>query len=1146
MGFLFLSACTAGDRQAVDRLNGSSYAYHYRNLDSAQATAQRAYGLAAHYPDGRAEALNNLAFVSMARMDYATASAQLDEADKTADGFVELYVTAIQQMRLCQRRSANREFYDYRERADRCLRRINESRSSLSPRQLRRLAYAESEYAIVSSAYFYYVGLKTQSVEAIAPLMEDIELQHDTAQYLNLLYNVGAGGIINERTKETTAQMEFELLAQCFFLARESGCTFFVAQSLEALAEHLQDSSSRVRLVADNQLAVRAIAPDVPDDCMIAGWMADVARGLFATYGDVYQTAGAERTLASCHMAMGDYATAVGLLEKTLETKRVSQAPDLVASIREQLSVAYAAVGNKAASDLNRNVYLDLQEGTRQDRQLEARAEALERTSRQLNGLIALVALSICALVFLLWLFNRLYHKSQRERGVEGLLRPLQTWSLRQKELAAEAAERREAMEEKRDLAQARREEGARLNAENRAKLSLVASVVPLIDRMLHEMRQLESRHEDEATRQDRLDYVAALAEQIDHTNGVLTQWIQLRGGQLRLHVESFALQPIFDIVAKSRASFKAAGVELHIEPSEATVKADRVLTLFMVNTLADNARKFTPRGGRVTISVKEEAEHVEISVADTGRGMTEEQLSGIFDHKIYNGHGFGLMNCRGIIDKYRKSGKLFACCLLAAESKQGKGSRFFFRLPRGVARLAVGLVSLFASLVPSGASAQEALMKAAAFADSAYYSNIAATYSRTLDFADSCRSWLNRHYQRQQPKGVKLMLAVDTTDDEPAELAWLRDSVATNYEVILDIRNETAVAALALKRWDVYEYNNKAYTQLYKERAADRTLPGYCGTMQRSQANKTVAVVLCILALLMVLPAYYILYYRHILHYRLCLDRVNALNDILQGDEPSATKLQMAKPLFEDDYPAQLREVVESVRQSLLKAADDEGRQATDISELADQQARAEYESARHYVANATLDNALSTLKHETMYYPSRIAQLTRGGEPSLADLRETVDYYHDIYLTLSLQAAHQLQGIGLSIRQVEASAYASCVKGEEHVAGDRAQLDQLFATLRSLCMDEGYKTTAEATDDGRYIRFTVEAKGFKDKSLDTQPDPFTPTVASIPLLVCRQIVREHSEATGQRGCGIAVASKAEGVEMTVTLPNWKHLNQP
>ena len=52
-------------------------------------------------------------------------------------------------------------------------------------------------------------------------------------------------------------------------------------------------------------------------------------------------------------------------------------------------------------------------------------------------------------------------------------------------------------------------------------------------------------------------------------------------------------------------------------------MKADKALTLFMINTLAENARKYTPEGGVVRIYARQTEEYVEISVEDNGRGLS-------------------------------------------------------------------------------------------------------------------------------------------------------------------------------------------------------------------------------------------------------------------------------------------------------------------------------------------------------------------------------------------------------------------------------------------------------------------------------------------------------------------------------------------
>ena len=336
---ILFSACSHPDRQTVDKLNYLSYAYHYKDIDSTKHFARQAYDLSADYHAGRAEALNNLAFVHIVKMEYDEAERLLDEVTEITDNQIQIFIAYIQQMRLCQRRSSNREFHEYRELADRAMHRINEERGQLSSEELRRLLYAETEYAIVNSTYYYYVGLERQSIEALQAI-DPNEVQRDTAQFLNYLYNIGAGGIITEGTQQSINQQEFDHLMRCFLLARQGNYPYFAANALEALSEHLMDPEARDQLIADNMPAMKFINPENVGDDMLAGWLAENSLFLFEEYGDVYQIAGAYRTLASCYRQIGDYESALYNLEQALSDSIINQAPDLVASIREQLSVS--------------------------------------------------------------------------------------------------------------------------------------------------------------------------------------------------------------------------------------------------------------------------------------------------------------------------------------------------------------------------------------------------------------------------------------------------------------------------------------------------------------------------------------------------------------------------------------------------------------------------------------------------------------------------------------------------------------------------------------------------------------------------------------------------------------------------------------
>ena len=474
-------------------------------------------------------------------MQYDKAEQLLNEAIEASDNQVQQFIAYVQQMRLCQRRSRNREFHEYRELADKTIRRIDEERQLLSEHDRRCLLYAETEYAIVNSTYYYYVGLERQSIEALERIHPN-EVLRDTAQYLNYMYNIGAGGIITEGSQQEINQQEFDHLMRCFLLARNADMPFFAANALEALSEHLMEPEYRERLIEDNLPAMKFLMkflnPDRVDDDMLAGYLAESALYLFEHYGDVYQIAGAYRTLASCFRQIGDYESALYNLEQALSDSAIYQAPDLVASIREQLSVAYAAMDNKPQSDYNRNLYLDLQETTRQDRQLEARASQYEKTAVQLNIMIAAVIAAILLLLFSLWLFNYMNRKHSHENPDDNLL------DLKKEELAAQLL---------------RVESSERRNLEQRAKISLVNSITPFIDRILHEVRSPQKGD---------LTYVHELTDQINDYNDVLTYWIQLRQGELSLKIESFPLQSLFDLLAKGRTSFQMKGVDFEVSPT--------------------------------------------------------------------------------------------------------------------------------------------------------------------------------------------------------------------------------------------------------------------------------------------------------------------------------------------------------------------------------------------------------------------------------------------------------------------------------------------------------------------------------------------------------------------------------------------------
>lgn len=706
LALFFYSACGPSHKQEVDRLNTLSYAYHYRDLDSTKMLAQRALALSDDYSAGYAEACNNLAFVEMAKMNYNEARRWLGLVEEKSNNQLELLIADVQMMRICQRESHNKDFYSYREKAMVRLRRLGEEASNLPPRERRRATYAHSEFDIVDATYCYYVGLEEPMQKALNDIDADA-LEADTAQYLNYLYNIGSGGAITNGTSEQIAQTEFDYLIQCYMLASAGrvvmpdgtmagGYPYWQANALQAISEHLQNGRMRDFLIRNNLPAIQYLNVEQMPDTLLAGNLAQRALNLFISYGDTYQIAGGYRTLSECYFAIEDYNSAGDCLLRALQvSKNIKAAPDLVASIRERLCLVYSALDNKQQSDYNRNIYLDLQERTRQDRQLEARATLLDDNALQLNLMIAAVLVMILLVVILLYLFDRMRRRKIQSKPLSSLLEPLEQWKQRNAQYINDINEITEELDEEISIARLHLDDNKKRNLEQRAKVSLVNSITPFIDRMIHEVNKLAE--DDESTpdevKQERYEYISELTDKINQYNTILTNWIQMRQGTLNLRIVSFPLQPLFDIVAKGKMSFQMKKIKLDVQPTAAKVKADRTLTLFMINTIADNARKFTPAGGKVTVSAEEHDKYVEIVIADTGKGMDEEQLAHVFDRTYTGGHGFGLLNCKGIIEKYKKVSSIFNICHIEAESEVGKGSVFRFRLPKGIGRIIVGVI---------------------------------------------------------------------------------------------------------------------------------------------------------------------------------------------------------------------------------------------------------------------------------------------------------------------------------------------------------------------------------------------------------------------------------------------------------------------
>ena len=1402
----------------IDSLNGKAYAYRYRSLDSSYKYADAAYRQVNFYKSGKAEASNNLGFCAYMNMDFDRAEALHKEVYKLTKNELELLIADIGLMKICQRTAMNKEYYDYRNSALRRMKRIREESDLFADRhETLRLDYAFTEFFIVSSIYYYYLQQRQEAIDALNQIPED-EALTDTNQLLYYHYIKGSASLVEANNPEERKLREFDQLYYTWRIAVQSKNPYFEGNGLQGLANLMVSPANfefyRVRRThALDQF-------DFPVDSLMPLRMAQLALEKFQEYDDLYQIAGAYVSIGKYLNAHGRYSEALDTLTKALDCvnqhhllyyhkadtldklwpyaegdttytgvpwiteEKVKTVPEWISRIREQLSVSYAGLGMKHASDYNRNIYLDILNFTRQDKELESRYISLEAGSRQMTLVLSVVIVGLVLVVILWWFFNKssktrnqvdverlqqilslcrditssipmnvpliqqgidqlfgkgrmtleipeegkaalvpVHRLSKDEKALVHVLEPYIIWAADNEQMVEALSDERIQLEKQRYVYEQHIAGNKRQNLIKKACLAIVNGINPYIDRILNEVHKLTEKGyiDDEKIKKEKYQYIDELVTTINEYNDILALWIKMKQGTLSLNIETFGLNELFDLLGKGRRAFEMKEQTLEIEPTHAMVKADRALTLFMINTLAENARKYTPEGGVIKVYARTTDSYVEISVEDNGRGISAEDVAQIIGEKVYDsrvigmknatdadelkenkGSGFGLMNCKGIIEKYKKTNELFRVCVFNVESELGKGSRFYFRLPSGVRKVIGVLLCLLLpfgmgsclydpippmlqdtdSIVVITDSAYEDLLDAASdYANAAYFANVDEQYEIALQYADSAILLLNEHYQKYARPDATHRYMKLVGEGIPAEILWWNELFDSDYHVILDIRNEAAVAFLALKQLDAYSYNNSAFTDLYKLQGEDQTLEGYCRQLERSNINKTVGIILCFVLLIVSLVGYYLLYLRKRIQNRLSLEQVLEINQkvfaaslIRPQEQENAEALQREESTLKEIPQRIVDEAFGSVNElltidrmgiavynettHLLEYASSPGqempemvqlcfdsreyiseqhRQAIplmveaggehqcvgvlylerregteqetdrllfelvaryvdivvfnavvklatkyrDIESAHEETQRASWEDSMLHVQNMVLDNCLSTIKHETIYYPNKIKQIIgrlnaqnlseKEEKEAVETMTELIEYYKGIFTILSSCASRQLEEgtfrrTTIPVQELFETAgkyFKKSVKNrmdkielemapiDARVIGDVNQLRFLLENLidEALTVHEDGVLRLQARKDDEYIRFLFTDTR-REKSVLELNQLFYPNLARMTsgekgelrgteYLVCKQIIRDHDEFAGRRGCRIN-AEPAEGGGFTVyfTIP--------
>lgn len=182
------------------------------------------------------------------------------------------------------------------------------------------------------------------------------------------------------------------------------------------------------------------------------------------------------------------------------------------------------------------------------------------------------------------------------------------------------------------------------------------------------------------------LQVMLAQSERLGRLVDQLLELSRLESGDVPMRRESLPLRPL---VARVLSEIKVTRANRDVDLAELVpddlppVFADPERVHQVLFNLLDNAVRFTPAGGRITVTASRRNGSIDVTVADTGPGIEPEHLPRLFE-RFYRvdqarsrddgGTGIGLAIARSVVEAH--GGRIWA------ESELGRGSTFTFELP--------------------------------------------------------------------------------------------------------------------------------------------------------------------------------------------------------------------------------------------------------------------------------------------------------------------------------------------------------------------------------------------------------------------------------------------------------------------------------
>lgn len=164
-----------------------------------------------------------------------------------------------------------------------------------------------------------------------------------------------------------------------------------------------------------------------------------------------------------------------------------------------------------------------------------------------------------------------------------------------------------------------------------------------------------------------------------------MLQLTVLDGEDVKLELSEFSLIEQLSRVIETQNNLalnKDIEIEFHVPKNDILIEADEARLEQVWINLVNNAIKYTNEHGVVTVEVKKSSKEIEVSIQDTGVGMSKEAISHIFERfyrqdksRSVEGNGLGLSIVKRIIDLHKG--------VIDVVSVEDGGSQFTVKLPQ-------------------------------------------------------------------------------------------------------------------------------------------------------------------------------------------------------------------------------------------------------------------------------------------------------------------------------------------------------------------------------------------------------------------------------------------------------------------------------